>query len=883
MQLIEGCTLEQHLAKPRRPRDVVALFATAGRGLAAAHAAGIVHRDIKPSNILVDRYGVARVGDFGLARAIGGDSADADAAAALADGAELVDGEPDGGGHRLLDSDLTHGGAVLGTPFYMAPEQHLGGMITPRADQFSFCVALYEALYHEHPFGDGPAMFDAVMAGKVRAAKPGAKVPGWVRKALLRGLERHGDRRYPDMGALLQDLLPERGGRRTWGIVAGLGALAAAAGVWGLAPRAAASVACQSGEALTARVWDGAARAAVSEAFARTGAPRAADNVAAVSRALDGYLSGWSRMYSEACRKTRVEKVQSVDVLDRRMLCLEGRLDAARRLVALIDRADAAMVSRATQAAYDLPSLSDCADPAALRHLAAQGGELAAKLREVQTLRTAGRFRDAMALAGDVMIAAREAGGPLLAQALLERGLLELNLGEDKSAVGTLTAAATTSLEQGDELGAAEAWGGLARVTSIGLGLLDEAERWARIAVAVAARAAAGTEREAEVRLTLAAVLTDRDRLDEADRETGQALTIYERQRGPDHPMTAQALRKRGHIAAARGKFAEARADYDRVEQIIKKAFGDHHPQYASALNDLGQIAYYEGKYRESIERYRQALTIQAEVFSPDHPEVGIAWRNLAIAYETANLLDEALDGYQKALAIAEKQGATHPNVAEALGSMGGAYHKLGSFQAAYDVNKRALPIQEKTYGPESREVGTRHMNLAVELKSMGRYAEADASFARAGEIFLKATGPDSFQTGIVLDNRAEVQRLLGRPRDGLESYRRAFAVLEKVMGKEHPVLADPLTGIGRCQLALGEAAAALSPLERALVMRQNDGDTDHNLAETRLALAQALIATRGDRARARDLLERSRKAYASYGDKRKRELGEVDATLRRL
>lgn len=129
MERIDGSDLRAWLRRERRPqRAILRLLVEAGRGLAAAHAAGIVHRDFKPANVLVGDDGRARVVDFGLARASG-------------EPVELSPGEAPG----PLGETLTLAGRVLGTPAYMAPEQLLGAPVGARSDQYAFAIATYEA------------------------------------------------------------------------------------------------------------------------------------------------------------------------------------------------------------------------------------------------------------------------------------------------------------------------------------------------------------------------------------------------------------------------------------------------------------------------------------------------------------------------------------------------------------------------------------------------------------------------------------------------------------------------------------------------------------------------------------------------------------------
>jgi len=205
MELVSGTTLRSWVAEPRPWRSVVRLFVKAGRGLEAAHAAGLVHRDFKPDNVMVGRGDEPRITDFGLARDLDEDSA---AGAAVED-----DGSGDGG-----LSQITATGGLAGTPVYMAPEQLLGQSSSPATDQFSFCVSLFEVLYGVRPFRNvGPRAVD--MVAEIRAGrivKPDATrgVPGWVHAALVRGLAFESAQRWPSMRALVDALARGRRHRR---------------------------------------------------------------------------------------------------------------------------------------------------------------------------------------------------------------------------------------------------------------------------------------------------------------------------------------------------------------------------------------------------------------------------------------------------------------------------------------------------------------------------------------------------------------------------------------------------------------------------------------------------------------------------------------------
>jgi serine/threonine-protein kinase len=165
MELVQGETLTSWMRQFRTWQDIVDMFVQVGAGLSAVHNAGLVHRDFKPDNVLVDRKGRARVADFGLAR---------------------VDLEGD---QSPMAQPLTHSDVVMGTPGYMAPEQHLGSNVDARADQYSFCIALREAL-----------------GGRPVDEARWHQVPEHVRAVVNRGLSYDPSDRFPTMQDLMRAL-----------------------------------------------------------------------------------------------------------------------------------------------------------------------------------------------------------------------------------------------------------------------------------------------------------------------------------------------------------------------------------------------------------------------------------------------------------------------------------------------------------------------------------------------------------------------------------------------------------------------------------------------------------------------------------------------------
>ena len=319
MEFIRGTTLRawQQAEQPGW-KEVLLRHLEAGQGLAAVHRAGLVHRDFKPDNVLVGEDGRVCVADFGLARHASGSPSSMGSSAANA----TLRSSDDTSGNEIPPTRLTRTGRVLGTPAYMAPEQLHGEPVDALADQFAFCVALYEGLYGRRPFrGRTFAALVAAHRDGVMVPSHRSVVPRRLWRVLARGLAPDPEDRYPSMEALLHALDPVRARRRRILLAGGLGgSLVLAAGVV-LTPEARPT--CEMSSAVLAEAWNDERREQVHAAFRATGLPFAETTARSVEDRLDRWAEAWIHARTAACEATHVEGTQSPERLDARVACLE--------------------------------------------------------------------------------------------------------------------------------------------------------------------------------------------------------------------------------------------------------------------------------------------------------------------------------------------------------------------------------------------------------------------------------------------------------------------------------------------------------------------------------------------------------------------------------
>jgi tetratricopeptide (TPR) repeat protein len=675
MEFIEGQTLAAWLAaEPRSWRAICDVFAAAGEGLSAAHAAGLVHRDFKPQNVMVGKDGAVRVTDFGLA----------------SDTSEVPTGDT-----TVLDlarsptrvtTDtlaLTGTGVLLGTPLYMAPEQFLARPTDTRTDQFSFCVALYEALYGQRPFPSDSlqTLVGAVVSGRVQQPPQKTRVPAFVRKIVMRGLQPLSASRYSSMRELIAALRADPLRRhRTVALSAtlALAVLVAVAGVDRMATRGRRM--CQGAGAKLAGVWEldpsSARRTAVHNSVLATGRPFAEETWTRVSALLDGYTRDWTVAYTDACEATHVRGDQSAEVLDLRMSCLDGSRGSLRALTDLLSYADGSVVVGAVDAAHALPSIERCSDVPALRAVVppptsaaarARVTELETRLAEAKVLADTGRWAEARRRVIPLVDDARAAGyEPLLAETLDTRAWLEGQLGDLSRAEKTQEEALWVALAVHRDDIAAESATQLLALGSYHLGRLQQPERWEPLAETLVGRLGAGHERIAGWLHQAVGLMRMRLGDDEgAAKEFELARTLKEKALPSNHPDIAMSLCSLALVELELEEGDQALVTIQKALTIDRAAYGSGSPLRWGVLDDRGEVFAFLHRYQEAEDDLRSSVDMATALVGADHPWVGYPLTALGKALLAQGRYREALPILERAHRIRERAEPSPDNVAE--------------------------------------------------------------------------------------------------------------------------------------------------------------------------------------------------------------------------
>lgn len=820
MELVEGENLREHLAGNALSWNrVLAIYVQAGRGLAAAHEKSIVHRDFKPANVLIDRQGRVRVTDFGLARLVAEDATDEDAAPTAsftaAASAATVDNSADvapaaGQGTGLLGSPLTYDGALLGTPRYMAPEQHARRPATARSDQFAFCVSVWEAVFGAHPFphGQGP---DTKPTRSERSA------PRWLVRALETGLAFDPARRHPTMDALLDALeRAPRIRRRMWTAAGALAVVIAASSI----TLGARSTQDPCGGVAPLEAWTTEARVSTRNAFLATGLPFAGQIHDGVARRLDDYATRWHAMKVDTCR---AHKSSSAALSEQRNLCLDRRQDEVGAMVAALRVITRDGVEKAPSAMDALGDLRACSDADALSRGAplpenpVRAGQVRAIERDISAVEaqnSIGRPQDRSAKVQSLLAVARVVDYPPVLMRVLD---LEAELAFDSDRwqdIVTLSQEELVAAEAaGDDRARFRIYTRLLEVNSARLQRYDDASQAGRLAEAILKRFGDEPALAAKLHCTQCMAEWYRGNYNESLALAKTCVAELERVVPRDEGRLGAMFQRKSVVESSLKRYDDALASANRAIELVGRGYGERHPIVAQALVVQADMQHRLGHDDVAESTLRRAISIMEEARG-ESSELASIMHTLANLLLDQDKLADAIALYRRVLAIRERtMGRESNRVADTLDQLGKALARSGHFDEGEALALRSIAIREANGNGN-------HPGQATAWRMLGRTYQRAQRYAKASDAFA-----------------------------------RSLRILEGKYGASHPLLVTSLLGIAEAELGGGHPDVARGFLERA--RRHLDApEVQEDRALLQFLYAQALWATPRDRAQAHELAD---------------------------
>jgi serine/threonine protein kinase/tetratricopeptide (TPR) repeat protein len=751
MEFIDGVTLAEWIKSEKRPwRRILEVLDRAGQGLAAAHAAGLVHLDFKPGNVLIGNDGRVRVVDFGLARrprssgSIGGP----EDSIVSSDDTSREDSQR----RSHLDVQLTEVGVVIGTPGYMAPEQLRAEVVDDRADQFAFCVTAYKCFFGKLPFPRrGDQLIRRIRNAEVEVGRQRG-VPGYIRRALMRGLRFEASERYGSMTDLLTALSPRRHDRGR--AVAAVGVLTGAAAIGvSLSDR---GVDCDRGSEDIAVSWAPEKRAAIASSFAASELPHATSLWEKVESDLEAWSQRWAEQYRDACEATHVRKEQTPELLGQRMLCLRRHRNRFDALLTVLEEADQQTIGRVDNMLETLPSPASCAQSSELDLMADLDEETKAKVLEVDALvakgimqQASGRFQPGLELVRQANAMAEEAGHrptEVWAKATLGQAL-EAS-GKYEEGLATMNQAVWEAEELGLDDIRLDMYGRLAFLLGYQLARFDEAEWFAAAATHLSLRLDAPPSDRARLLLNQAAVA---DRTGDYNKElklAQEALSMREQAGLPEDSQQAMALSYLGNSLYNLGRYAEALQQYRKAKRITQGRMGRLDPSTAGIWENIGNSLRGMGDLQGALEAQQEATEIWEQLGESAEHHLGPALNNLGTVYSDLEQYDEAVEVFEQSASVMRTSGeGGTPTLGIVLINASEAHLKSGDLDRALERCRQARQILEDTLHPEHLFVGAALAICGHVFVALGDDDEALQHLTRARQI-LAGEGADPLTRG---------------------------------------------------------------------------------------------------------------------------------------
>jgi len=278
-----------------------------------------------------------------------------------------------------------------------------------------------------------------------------------------------------------------------------------------------------------------------------------------------------------------------------------------------------------------------------------------------------------------------------------------------------------------------------------------------------------------------------------------------------DEPRAlARYLNEQGMALYSAGHYTEARPSLENALAIYEKILGPDHPDTALSLNNLGVLLQGQGKFTEAQPYYARALAIWEKVLGPDHSNTAFSLNNLAELYRVQGRYAEALPLYRRALACREKTlGPEHDDTLSSMNALALALFGQGDVAEARQLQEKLLEVHQRLHGPGHPNTLISMNNLAEVLRAQGELDAARTLLEPALDAMKRQLGPQHPRTLACLHNLAETLRVQGEVATARPMLTQALEARQQVLGARHPDTTVSAGALWETLYTLGEAAAA--------------------------------------------------------------------------
>ena len=300
---------------------------------------------------------------------------------------------------------------------------------------------------------------------------------------------------------------------------------------------------------------------------------------------------------------------------------------------------------------------------------------------------------------------------------------------------------------------------------------------------------------------TVANTLRELGRLDRSAAPQAEALAIFQRELGAQHPDTLTAIAGTGLLHYAQGRLDEAEQFYRQALDGRRAALGDRHPDTLTSINDFGELLFEQGKRAEAEPLFREALAGRRKVIGDLHLDTLTSINDLGASLTAQGKLAEAEPFYREALETRRRTlGNGHADTQESLYNMGGLLRAQSRFDDAMPFYREALDTRRRLLGSEHPKTLISINSMVLLLRDLGRYDEAVALANEALATARRVLGDAHPQTLFAINNVGTVLYKQGRHAAAEPFYREALDTRRRVLGNDHP---NTLTSIYNMGLLL--------------------------------------------------------------------------------